>query len=237
MITVDINELELTPGMKILDAGCGAGRHLCEAFRYPGIEVVGIDMNGEDLAKAHALLSLMERAKGGSWLVIKGDITQLPFRDESFDAVICSEVLEHIPDNVTAIREMVRVLKPGGHLAVSVPRFFPERICWALSSAYHQEKGGHIRIYRKGELINLLENAGAKCEKISYRHALHSPYWWLKCAVGHKNEEFPLVRAYRRFLEWDIIKKPLLTRFLEEMLNPFLGKSIVYYTRKVSPKP
>ncbi|MCX7982336.1 MAG: class I SAM-dependent methyltransferase [Syntrophales bacterium] len=234
MLTVDVRKLELKKGMRVLDAGCGAGRHLCEAFREQGIEVVGLDINMEDLGKAHAMLCLMAAEKGGNWLLIKGDVTNLPFKDEVFDAVICSEVLEHICDSTKAIRELVRVLKPGGPLAVSVPRYFPERICWALSQDYHNEKGGHIRIYRKKELMALLEAAGTKCEKIRYRHALHSPYWWLKCAVGHKNDDFPLVKAYKRFLEWDIIKKPLFTRALENLLDPILAKSIVFYTRKVS---
>jgi len=234
MITVDVCKMGIKRGMKVLDAGCGAGRHLCEAFREEGVEVVGIDLNLEDLRKAHGLLHLMAEEKGGSWLLIRGDLTKLPFRDGAFDAVICSEVLEHIPENREAIKELVRVLKPGGTLGVSVPRFFPERLCWALSEAYHSEKGGHIRIYRKGELIKLLESAGTKCEKIHYRHALHSPYWWLTCAVGHKNDDFPLVKAYRKFLEWDIMKKPFITRALETLLNPVLAKSIVYYLRKVS---
>lgn len=234
MITVDVDKLGLKRGMRVLDAGCGAGRHLCEAFRKEGVEVVGVDINLADLGKAHAMLCLMAKDKGGKWLLIKGDVTNLPFPDESFDAVICSEVLEHIPECAKAACELVRVLKPGGPLAVSVPRYFPERVCWALSHDYHNEKGGHIRIYRKKEIIKLLEKAGAKCEKIGYRHALHSPYWWLKCAVGHKNDDFPLVKAYRKFLEWDIVKKPIFTRVLENMLDPLLAKSIVLYTRKVS---
>jgi SAM-dependent methyltransferase len=164
--------------------------------------------------------------------VARADVTCLPFRDASFDVVVCSEVLEHIADNRLAAAELSRVLKPGMHMVVSVPRFLPERICWALSRAYHEEPGGHIRIYRKRELRHLLEDTGATCWRIRYRHALHSPYWWLRCLVGHKNEKFPLVRLYRRFLEWDILSGPPLTRFLEKLLNPLMAKSIVYYLRK-----
>ena len=72
-------------------------------------------------------------------------------------------MLEHIPDHNTAVKEIIRVLKPGKSLVVSVPRYLPERICWALSEAYHNEKGGHIRIYRKNELIGLLEAQGHRC--------------------------------------------------------------------------
>ena len=62
---------------------------------------------------------------------------------------MASEVLEHIPDDVTAMAEIARVLKPGGRVAVTVPRYGPERICWALSDEYHANEGGHIRIYRR----------------------------------------------------------------------------------------
>jgi len=232
MLTVDIASLGLEPGMTVLDAGCGAGRHLCEAFRNRGVHVVGCDLRWEDLEKTRSFLCLMAKDCDGRWLVAKGDVTRLPFQDGAFDAVICSEVLEHIPDNRSAIRELVRVLKPGRPLVVSVPRFMPEWICWALSTAYHQEPGGHIRIYRKQELHDLLEEAGAACWSIRYKHALHSPYWWLRCAVWNGQERSPLVKLYRRFLEWDIIHHPPLTRYLDKLLNPLIAKSIVYYTRK-----
>lgn len=234
MLTVDISRLHLQAGMRVLDAGCGTGRHLCEAFRHKEVEVVGIDLNRNDLKTARGFLHLMAQEQKNNWLLVRGDVVRLPFRDASFDVVICAEVLEHIPDNVAAVKELIRVLKRNGVLAVSVPRFFPERVCWALSHAYHNEPGGHIRIYRKRELKSLLESAGARCEKIRYRHALHAPYWWLRCAVGHKNDDFPLVKAYRKLLEWDIIKRPFVTRFLDTLLNPLLAKSVVYYLRKVA---
>ncbi|MDD5170579.1 MAG: class I SAM-dependent methyltransferase [Syntrophales bacterium] len=234
MLTVDFNKLDLKPGMRVLDAGCGAGRHLCEAFRTRGVQVAGVDLIWKDLEKTRSFLCLMSAEQKGEWLVAKGNVTRLPFMDGAFDVVICSEVLEHIVDNRVAVRELVRVLKPGGNLVVSVPRFMPERICWALSSAYHEEPGGHIRIYRKNELYRLLKEAGTRCWNIRYKHALHSPYWWLRCLVGHKNERFPLVKLYKRFLEWDIVCHPPLTRLLDKLLNPLLAKSIVYYMRKGS---
>ena len=68
--------------------------------------------------------------------------------DNIYDAVICSEVLEHLESLDDAVSEIVRVLKPGGVLAVSVPRFIPELICWKLSSEYSKTPGGHVRIFR-----------------------------------------------------------------------------------------
>jgi SAM-dependent methyltransferase len=232
MLTVDFSQIPLRPGMRVLDAGCGSGRHLCESFRTPGVDVAGVDLNRDDLGKAKGFLSLMAKEQKGRWLVAQADITRLPFTDGSFDVVICSEVLEHIEDNKTAVAELVRVLKPEGDLVVTVPRFWPERICWAISRTYQREPGGHIRIYQKQELVDLLEAAGTRCRLIRYRHGLHAPYWWLKCLVGHKNETFPLVKAYRKFLEWDIIHHPPLTAWMDRILNPLIGKSIIFYLKK-----
>jgi SAM-dependent methyltransferase len=232
MLTVDFKQIQLRPGMRVLDAGCGGGRHLCEAFRTHDVEVAGVDLGWDDLCKARGFLSLMARERPGRWVVSQADVTKLPFADASFDIVVCSEVLEHVEESRTAVSELVRVLKPGGDLVVTVPRFLPERICWAISSAYHHEPGGHIRIYKKGELLRLVEAAGMRCWRIRYRHGLHAPYWWLKCLVGHKNEAFPPVKAYRKLLEWDIIRHPPLTAVIDQILNPLIGKSMILYLKK-----
>ena len=235
MLTVDFSKIDLKPGARVLDAGCGPGRHLSEAFRRDGVQVVGIDINLEDVVKTRNILRLMEKeGEGGKgpWGVSVGDITKLPYSDVSFDLVICSEVLEHIPDDRKAIVEITRVLKQGGLLAVSVPRFFPESICWTLSKSYRNEPGGHIRLYKKHQLINLLESAGVNFISAGWAHALHSPYWWLKCVVGPQNENHWLVRLYHQFLVWDIVKRPWLTQFIERLLNPLIAKSCILYLKK-----
>lgn len=232
MLTVDFSLIPLRPGMRLLDAGCGGGRHICEAYRTGGVHVAGIDLGWEDLCKTRGDLSLLSPGSPGRWLVSRADVARLPFADGLFDVVVCSEVLEHIPECHSAVSELVRVLKPGGDLIVTVPRFWPERICWAISAAYHREPGGHIRIFRKGELLRMVTAAGTRCLRIRYRHALHAPYWWLKCLVGHKNDTFPLVRAYRKFLEWEILRHPPLMAAIDRILNPLIGKSIVFYLKK-----
>ncbi len=235
MLTVDFSKIRLKPGTRVLDAGCGNGRHLYEAFKQPGVWVVGLDMKSDDVWKARNMMRLLEKegeSGNGGWGIFAGDITKLPFSDHSFDIVICSEVLEHIPDEAEAIREITRVLKPGEILAVSVPRFLPERICWALSREYRTEPGGHIRIYKKRELIRKLEAAGLVCFDTGLAHGLHTLYWWLKCLVGLENGHSRLVKLYHDFLVWDIEKRPWLTRTLEKLLNPFMAKSCVLYLKK-----
>ena len=235
MITVEFKRLSVKPGAKILDIGCGSGRHICEAFRIEGVTVVGADVNFDDMVEARGKLNFHEKVGehgGGVWALSAADVNNLPFKNNLFDLVICSEVLEHIPDHETAVFEIMRVLKPGSNLVVSVPRYMPEKICWALSDEYHNANRGHIRIYKKNELVSLLESSGAKLWASHFAHSLHTPYWWIKCLTGPTRNDSSIVDLYHRFLVWDLMKKPKITRFLDGLLNPFFGKSIVLYLKK-----
>jgi hypothetical protein len=103
-----------------------------------------------------------------------------------------------------------------------------------LSDDYHAPKsrGGHVRIYSATELQAKLRAAGLEvCGKLR-AHALHSPYWWLRCAIGPTNTDHPAIRTYRRFLEWEIVEQPRSTAVAERALSPVLGKSIVFYGAK-----
>lgn len=235
MLTVDYSRLPLSPGCRFLDVGCGEGRHTAEAYLRPGVFAVATDLDPANVEKTRGFLLAMKEqgmGRGMGFGALVSDCTSLPFASESFEAVICAEVMEHVPDKRAAARELIRVLKPGGVLSVTVPRYFPERICWALSRQYHENPGGHIRIYTKGSIIRLMEEAGAVLLSRHYAHALHSPYWWLKCACGVNNVDALPVRLYHRFLVWDIMAKPRSVRLLERALNPVLGKSLVCYFRK-----
>jgi SAM-dependent methyltransferase len=235
MLTVDFDRLGLEPGDRVLDMGCGAGRHAFEMFRRGG-DVVAFDQDGDELAGVLELFGAMREAgevpPGAEADIKQGDALSLPFADAEFDRVVASEVLEHIPADTDAIAELVRVLRPGGTMAVTVPRWLPERVCWALSDDYHQVEGGHVRIYTGDGLVAKLVGAGLVYEGRDHAHGLHSPYWWIKCAVGVTKDEHPLVKAYHRVLVWDIMKKPLATRLADRALNPLIGKSLVLYLRK-----
>jgi ubiquinone/menaquinone biosynthesis C-methylase UbiE len=161
-----------------------------------------------------------------------GDGLRLPFDDSTFDHVVLAEVLEHLPDHAAALGEARRVLRPAGTLAVSVPRFLPEWICWRLSRAYHEVEGGHVRIFREGVLRRMLRAHGFRIVERRFAHALHSPYWWLQCARWEARERSALVRAYHRFLVWDLTARPRVTRLMERALNPLIGKSLVLYCAK-----
>lgn len=235
MLTVDFDLLGVRPGERVLDLGCGAGRHAFELYRR-GARVTAFDQDATELAEVAAMGEAMaaagEGGPGGSLEATEGDALALPFSDNTFDRIVAAEVLEHIPADDAAIAELVRVLRPGGTLAVTVPRWLPERVCWVLSDAYHEVEGGHVRIYRASELAGQLTRAGLVGYGHGYAHALHSPYWWLKCAVGVGSSDHPLVAAYHRVLVWDIMRAPRLTRTADRLLNPVIGKSVVLYARK-----
>jgi SAM-dependent methyltransferase len=235
LLTVDFDRLGLRAGDRVLDMGCGAGRHAFEMFRRGG-DVVAFDQDADELAGVLDLFGAMREAgevpEGAEADIKEGDALALPFADEEFDRVVAAEVLEHIPDDTAAIAELVRVLRPGGSIAVTVPRWLPERICWALSDAYHEVEGGHVRIYTGDELVDKLTAAGLEYDGRAHVHGLHSPYWWLKCAVGVDDDQHPLVKAYHRLLVWDIMKRPLLTRLADRVLDPLVGKSLVLYLHK-----
>ena len=232
MLTVDYGRLQIAPGDRVLDVGAGNGRHAYEAYRR-GARVVAFDLDREELATVAGMCAAM-RAEGqvppaaGS-AAVSGDATVLPFADNSFDKVIAAEVFEHILDDQRAMNEVARVLRPGGVLAVTVPAWLPERICWGLSREYHEVPGGHVRIYTRLELEAKLRRAGLAIGGHHHAHGLHSPYWWLKCLVGVGNDDHPAARAYHRMLVWDIMRRPAATRLAEQALNPLIGKSVVVY--------
>ncbi|WP_193164688.1 class I SAM-dependent methyltransferase [Microbulbifer hainanensis] len=230
MITVDPQTLNLQPGQKVLDLGCGEGRHAIHFAITDNVDVVGVDLNPADIctAQERAQPFVEQEQLSGRLLLSVADGQRLPFADQTFDVVICSEVLEHIEDYAGVLAEIDRVLKPSGIFAASVPAFFPEWICWKLSDEYHQVEGGHIRIFRERQLRRSIEQLGHRYFSRHKAHALHAPYWWLKCFLWHRPES-RILSGYHRLLVWDMMRKPWLTRWLEKLLNPLLGKSIVLY--------
>ena len=224
MLTANYDLRGVKPGDRVLDLGCGFGRHAFE-FARRGASIVALDAGAEEVAGVRGTFGAMAEA-GEIDLsttevgTVQGDALHLPFADGTFDRVICSEVLEHIPDDEAAMAELSRVLKADGTMAVTVPRFGPP--------------GGHVRMYRRSTLVERLGHAGLRPYDSHHAHGLHSPYWWLKCAVGPKNDNHRMVKAYHRLLVWDIVKGPRTTKVAEKILSPLRGKSFGVYLKKAA---
>lgn len=238
MLTVDFGRLGVGPGTRVIDVGCGAGRHSFEAYRR-GADVIAFDQDAAELTNVAAMFEAMAQSgevhRSARAQAVVGDALALPYEDATFDVVVASEILEHVPADDEAIAELIRVLKPGGTLAVTVPRWLPEQICWLLSDEYHANEGGHIRIYRATELRAKIAERGMQFTHTHHAHALHSPFWWLKCAVGVDNPKNIAVSAYHRMLVWDMMRRPMLTRTAEALLDPLIGKSVALYFAKARP--
>lgn len=236
METVDFSRLGLRPGERVLDLGCGEGRHTLGVWLSADVVSVGVDLSLQDLqtAQKKATDFIVPGQNDQRLLLACANGLHLPFADASFDKVICSEVLEHIPDYQGVLREILRVLKPGGDFVASVPRTWPERICWWLCPDYARDPGGHIRIFKARALRREIELLDLRFTERHWAHALHTPYWWLKCVFRQRgwSERHWLVAQYHRLLVWDLMERPWLTRALEWLLNPLMGKSVVMYFRK-----
>lgn len=233
MLTINFRDFPLNDGDIVLDLGCGEGRHVINTYLQADVIALGVDLNIRDLKTANERFTpFQQNSETKVFSLQQADATRLPFADASIDKIICSEVLEHIPDYQAVLREIKRILKPGGLLAISVPRAWPEKICWWLSREYHQVEGGHIRIFNGQQLRREIECDELHFQKRHWAHALHSPFWWMKCVWWKTQDQNPLIKLYHRLLVWDLMEKPWLTQTLEKCLNPLMGKSVVMYFKK-----
>lgn len=230
MLTFDFNRININPIGTMLDLGCGEGRHIFGVMeKFPDLKCIGLDPHIESLDKASEGLKFLESISNTKTNFLSGSAYSLPFSDDSFDLVVCSEVLEHLHDYKDAIKEINRVLKPGGQFLASVPAEFPEKICWLLSEAYQNQPGGHLRIFKKNELIKEIAEHNFTFESSQRFHSIHSAYWWLRCLFWKSQESNIIIKGYKRILERHILKKPFFLDSLDKIFNPILGKSIAFY--------
>jgi SAM-dependent methyltransferase len=156
----------------ILDCACGRGFYL-NMYRYVSrCRLVGLELEADIIRKAwHNVGHLPDLT------LTRGTIYALPFPDDYFDGVILSEILEHLDDDVAGLREVRRVLKPGGVVAITVPNarypFWWDPINWTLERTLHTHirRGplagiwaNHVRLYERGDLRAAVEQAGLAVE-------------------------------------------------------------------------
>lgn len=157
----------------ILDCACGRGFYL-NMYRYvSGCKLVGLELDAAIIQKARRNVGHLPDIT-----LIRGNIYALPFPDNTFDGVILSEILEHVDDDVAGLREVLRVLKPGGVAAITVPNanypFLWDPINWTLERVFNTHIGrgplagiwaNHVRLYRHEQLRASVEEAGLIVEQ------------------------------------------------------------------------
>jgi ubiquinone/menaquinone biosynthesis C-methylase UbiE len=165
------------PGGRVLDAGCGSGSLVTRLARH-GFRVDGIDLSEKSIAlgrKKIEEMGLEDRAN-----LRRGNVTRTDFFDKAFDGIVCGEVLEHLTDDVAAVREFNRILKGGGICVVTVPA---NPKSWSIDDQW----GGHVRRYEETQLRRLFEGNGFRIKQLRcwgfptmrmYRHLVYIP--WVK---------------------------------------------------------
>ncbi len=231
LLTVDLEQLDIRPGDLLLDAGCGEGRH-CFGALERGANVVGLDLDLPSMSPHTGRMNdaiAKKDARGG---FLQGNTFQLPFADGTFDRVICAEVMEHVHDYRGAVRELARVTKPGGRIAVTIPTATSEHLYLRLGDDYFESPGGHIRIFRPRQLAEGLAAAGLRTESCSFAHGLHTFYWVLRSIAGLPKADLSrLVRFYHLQLIRAVGSR-FMDRFEKKVLNYICPKSVVLYASK-----
>ena len=233
MLTFNLTKYSLNESGTMLDVGCGEGRHIFGIMQnYPEMKCIGLDMDDDSLLKAEEGYEFFESISNAGAEFLKGSAYSLPFQNNSLDLVVCSEVLEHLHHYNDAVKEIHRVLKPGGKFYASVPASWPEKICWALSKDYQNQPGGHLRIFNQSKLVSEISEVGFTFLSSDRFHSIHAPYWWIRCFFWNTQDSNIIVKLYKKILERHILKKPFLLDFIDKILNPFMGKSFSMYFEK-----
>jgi SAM-dependent methyltransferase len=152
-----IAELGLPANARLLDAGCGSGRFMVELAQLGN--VTGVELSDTSVALAR------ERQLGE---IVAGSVLEMPFADDSFDLAVSLDVIEHLEDDLAALRELRRVVAPGGALLVTVPAYQ-----WLWSG--HDEINHHHRRYTRRSLQHAAEQAGWNQTRTTYFNSLLLP--------------------------------------------------------------
>jgi SAM-dependent methyltransferase len=152
-----MNGLELPADARILDAGCGSGRNMVELARRGTVTGVELSQTSVDIARGR-----------GAGEVIAGSVLDIPLPDDSFDLAVTLDVIEHLEDDLGALRELRRLVAPGGALLVTVPAYQ-----WLWSG--HDEINHHHRRYTRRSLKAVAEQAGWRQTRTTYFNSLLLP--------------------------------------------------------------
>jgi ubiquinone/menaquinone biosynthesis C-methylase UbiE len=227
--------------LELLDIGCGTGANLPMLSEVAGSSgfVTALDYSPLALQfAAHEMNKQSEQKR--SIALLRGDATRLPFADNHFDVVTMLDVLEHVEDDLAAVSEIHRVLKPGGAFVLSVPAY---QKLWSA----HDEALHHFRRYEYHDLQSVLRQGGLQVRRISFAMSIMPPiaWFWRRFILPFKPRRS---RNASRHSEGAVL--PTVPNFVNRLLVKYLetegaiirrrplqfGTSLVAIARKSSEK-
>jgi SAM-dependent methyltransferase len=182
----------LTQGGVIVDAGCSSG-YLLEDLRAerPDATLIGVDLVAAGLRRAHALVP--------EATLLLADVCDLPLADGGVDAVVSANLLEHVPDDVGALREFARVLRPGGRAAIVVP-------AGPSTYDYYDRFLGHERRYARGEMARKGREAGLHVVADHHLGSFLYPAFWAVKQRNKRKHPNPSETEMQALVERDIAR-------------------------------
>lgn len=227
-----LDGLDLCGKNKIIDLGCGDGFYLYLLNNlYPELNLTGFDHDQIVLKNAR------KNIKTNRIKLIKGNISKMPFKKNSFQKAIITEVLEHIDDDKQALDEIYRILKPGGVLVLTVPSYsFPflwDPVNWILQNIFNTHICGigffagiwarHKRLYKKFDIEELIREAGFKIERVEQLTTRCLPFnHYLVNLVARLIYDFKLPTSIKDPIsKFKQAKKPLLVKIAFYVVNLF----------------
>ena len=228
---IKLDLLKIKKGDKVLDIGCSFGEQAM-AIAREGAIVYGID------SSPRSIKEFKHKAKKDNLNchAFVSEATRIPFKDNYFDAIIATEVFEHIPNAIKAINESFRVLVPQGRACISVPSSITEKIFMTIHPFWLQDSG-HVNVFSKKEILTLLKNAGFKIEKVEDLNFEWTLFWlihsFLKTrfdSTGSPRENYKISDRYSKI--WNYMFKIRIGKYLLWLGNKLLPKSYYVYVLK-----
>jgi 2-polyprenyl-3-methyl-5-hydroxy-6-metoxy-1,4-benzoquinol methylase len=219
-------------GARVVDVGCGEGQ-LAELLAAAGLHVTGVEPAAylRDRFRERVLSIDPESS------VLDGLAGRLPFADGEVEHIVMTEVLEHVPDPSSALKELRRVLAPQGTLCVAVPTSYTELVFWRLHPDY-ASNATHERIFTKPELRRLIERAGFSIEQWEGRNFLPAVSWVFHALLRSRSDHTGAILEHR-FVDlglaavWRLMALMRVLPFVEAVGNRVWAKSWYVYCRAV----
>lgn len=227
----DLKIAAIPLGGNVLDIGFGTGENIIN-FAKAGFSTYALDNSDELLDN----LEKRKRELNLSINIIRADAINTPFKDGVFDLVILTEVLEHIPQYENLVKEINRILKPGGHAIISVPTYYTEKIYTFLNPAY-PTNATHVNLFRKKFLKSLFAKHNFNIIKVKNANFRPALFWVFNSALRAKHDYAGRNLSHRGFANFFDNTYNLLNRLhigypLEIISRNFFAKSHYYYLRK-----